>query len=50
MLYHTPHAESHFVRNDHEVTSKAIDKVGVLRAAAGLSDAPPVRSPARVTT
>jgi S-adenosylmethionine synthetase len=49
-IYTKTAAYGHFGRDEPEFTWEAIDKVGVLRAAAGLSDAPPARSPARVTT
>ncbi|MEO8740506.1 MAG: methionine adenosyltransferase [Casimicrobiaceae bacterium] len=45
-IYEKTAAYGHFGRDEPEFTWEAIDKVAALRAAAGLSDAPPARSPA----
>ena len=45
-IYEKTAAYGHFGRDEPEFTWEAIDKVAALRAAAGLSDTPPARSPA----
>jgi S-adenosylmethionine synthetase len=49
-IYTKTAAYGHFGRDEPEFTWEGIDKVGVLRAAAGLADAAPARSRARATT
>jgi S-adenosylmethionine synthetase len=45
-IYEKTAAYGHFGRDEPEFTWEAIDKVADLRAAAGLADLPPARSPA----